>query len=66
MVPGTCCESASLQDEDVSAPEYQAFERQLYRRALERMGFRDVLTPEQEQVSPKVKNHQQNRGNEVR
>lgn len=62
VVPGTCWESATLREADVSTPEYQAFERQLYRKALERMGFRDVLAPEQEAASPKAKNRWQERG----
>lgn len=48
VVPGTSYESATLREVDTSTPEYQAFEKQLYEKALERMGFQDLLTLEQE------------------
>ena len=46
VVPGTCCESATLREVDTTTPEYQSFERQLYEKVLERMGFQDILTPD--------------------
>ena len=48
IVPGTTCEAAALREVDTSAPEYQAFEKQLYEKVLERMGFQDILAPKQE------------------
>ena len=48
VVPGTTYESAALREVDTSAPEYQAFERQLYEKVLERMGFQDILASNQE------------------
>ena len=44
-VQGTCCEAATLREVDTSTPEYQAFERKLYRTVLTRMGFEDLLGP---------------------
>ena len=64
VVPGTCCESTALLDVDTSTSEYCAFEQQLYRRVLERMGFQGVLTPEQERALPKAKDMRQDRGDQ--
>lgn len=47
IVTGTCYEEAILREVDTSTPEYQAFENKLYRKVLERMGFGDLLTPEE-------------------
>lgn len=47
IVTGTCYEEAILREVDTSTPEYQAFESELYRKALERMGFGDLLAPEE-------------------
>lgn len=47
IVPGTTYEKAVLGEVDASKPEYQRFERQLYRNVLERMGFDGLLVPEQ-------------------
>lgn len=47
IVTGTCYEKALLREADTSTPEYQTFERNLYRNALERMGFGDLLAPEE-------------------
>lgn len=49
IVPGTTYESATLREMDTSSTEYQKFERELYRKVLERMGFQDILAPDQEQ-----------------
>ena len=49
IVPGTTYESASLGEVDTTAPEYRQFERQLYERVLERMGFGEFLLPEEPQ-----------------
>ena len=46
VVPGTCCEAATLREVDTATPEYQAFEKQLYEKVLERMGFDDILASE--------------------
>ena len=46
VVPGTTYERAVLQEVDTSAAEYQAFERQFYAKALERMGFQEFLPVE--------------------
>ena len=48
IVPGTCYEKAVLGTVDTSAPEYQAFERQLYEKALEGLGFEGISRPGQE------------------
>ncbi len=48
VVPGTCCEAAPLREVDASTPEYQTFETELYRAALTRMGFEDVLAHDEE------------------
>lgn len=48
IVPGTTYEKAALREVDTSTPEYCAFEKQLYEKVLERMGFQDILAPEQE------------------
>lgn len=49
IVPGTTYESAALREVDTSTPEYRAFERELYEKTLERMGFQDILASHQEQ-----------------
>ena len=49
VIPGSTYESATLLEVDTSTPEYQAFEKQLYAEVLERMGFQDMLAPEQNQ-----------------
>ena len=54
-VSGTCCESAALQQIDTSSPAYCAFEKQLYRKVLDRMGFRDMLAPDQGRKQEQVK-----------
>ena len=48
IIPNSTYESATLLEVDTSTPEYQAFEKQLYKKVLERMGFQDVLAPIQE------------------
>lgn len=47
IVTGTIYEEATLREVDTSTPEYQAFEAELYRKVLERMGFGDLLVPEE-------------------
>lgn len=47
IVPGTCYEAATLLEVDTSTPEYQAFEKELYEKALERMGVHYVLAYKQ-------------------
>ena len=47
IVPGTTYERATLREVDTSTPEYCAFEKQLYEKVLERMGFQDILEPKQ-------------------
>lgn len=47
IVTGTIYEEANLRDVDTSTPEYQAFEAKLYRKVLGRMGFGDLLAPEE-------------------
>lgn len=53
VVPGTTYERAALREVDTAAPEYREFERQLYEKTLERMGFQDILAPEQEMGAAK-------------
>lgn len=48
IVPGTCYEKAILGTVDTSAPEYRTFEGKLYEKALEWMGFQDIIAPGQE------------------
>ena len=48
IVPGTTYERATLREVDTSSPEYRAFQRELYGKALERMGFHDVVAIGQE------------------
>ena len=50
VVSGTTYERATLRLVDTSTPEYQTFEKQLYMKVLERMGFQDILAPHQEEV----------------
>ncbi len=48
IIPGSTYESAALLEVDATTPEYQAFEQQLYGKVLSRMGFDNILGPEQE------------------
>lgn len=48
VVPGTTYERATLREVDTSSLEYRAFQRELYGKALERMGFHDVVAIGQE------------------
>ena len=48
IIPNSTYEYATLREVDTSTPEYCAFEKQLYKKVLERMGFQDILAPEQE------------------
>lgn len=45
IIPHSTYESATLLEVDTSTPEYQAFEKQLYEKVLERMGFQDIVAP---------------------
>ncbi len=54
VVPGTCCEAATLREVNTTTPEYLAFETKLYRAVLSRMGFEDILHHEHsEEISRK-------------
>lgn len=46
IIPGSTYESATLLEVDTTTPEYQSFEKQLYEKVLERMGFQDILAPD--------------------
>ena len=48
IIPGSTYEYATLREVDTTTPAYQAFEKQLYAKVLERMGFQDIVAPEQE------------------
>ena len=48
IIPDSTYEYGTLQEVDTSTPEYQDFERQLYKEVLERMGFQDIIALEQE------------------
>ena len=48
IIPNSTYEYATLLEVDTSTPEYCVFEKQLYKKVLERMGFQDILAPEQE------------------
>ena len=54
-MPGTPYEKATLLDVDTAAPEYRAFEKQLYTRVLCDMGFQDLLPQKQERQTGKQK-----------
>lgn len=45
IVPGTSYESATLGEVDMTTPEYQVFQKQLYEKTLRKMGFGDLLPP---------------------
>jgi len=69
IIPGSTYESATLREVDTSTPEYHAFEKQLYAKVLERMGFQSLLGPEQEAGAiTELKQHspQPKRGGETR
>lgn len=51
-VPGTAYEKAIPGEVDTTTPEYRQFERQLYERVLERMGFDELLAPKQAEPAP--------------
>ena len=55
VVPGTPYEKATLLDVDTSAPEYRAFEKQLYTQALCDLGFQSLLPQEYDQQRGKQK-----------
>ena len=61
VVPGTTYERAVLQELDTSTAEYQAFERQPYAKALERMGFQEFLPPEPGKVQEQTKQRDESR-----
>lgn len=61
VVPGTTYERAVLQAADTSTAEYQAFERQFYAKALERMGFQEFLPPEPGKVQEQTKQQNESR-----
>lgn len=69
IISGSTYEAATLREVDTSTPEYQAFEKQLYAKVLERMGFQSLLEPEQEAGAiTELKQHspQPKRGGETR
>ena len=69
IIPNSTYEYATLREVDTSTPEYQAFEKQLYAKVLERMGFQSLLEPEQEAGAiTELKQHspQPKRGGETR
>lgn len=65
-IPGSTYESAELREVDTSTPEYQAFEKQLYEKVLERMGFQDILAPKQEINAPNRAHSQPKRSGDAR
>ena len=65
IVTGTIYEQALLREVDTSTPEYRAFEYELYRKVLGRMGFGDLLAPE-EIVKSQEKGGRTNRQKEGR
>ena len=48
IIPNSTYEYATLLEVDTSTPEYCAFEKQLYKKVLERMGFQDLLEPDRD------------------
>lgn len=65
-IPGSTYESAELREVDTSTLEYQAFEKQLYEKVLERMGFCDILAAKQEIGTRNRAHSQPKRGGEAR
>ena len=61
VVPGTTYERAILQEMDTSTAEYQAFGRQFYAKALERMGFQEFLLPKPSKVQEQTKQRDESR-----
>lgn len=61
-IPGSSYESATLGEVDTSAPAYQAFEKQLYEKVLERMGFGEVLAPAKERQRQEHQKNEKKRG----
>lgn len=61
VVPGTTYERAVLQEVDTSTAEYQAFERQFYAKALERMGFQEFLPSKPSKVQEQTKQRDESR-----
>lgn len=55
VVPGTTYEKAVLLDVDTAAPEYRAFEKELYMRVLCDLGFQSLLPQEQDRQTGKQK-----------
>ena len=66
IVPGTTYERATLREVDTSTPAYQAFEKQLYTKVLERMGFENMLAPHQAEKTPSYPLHQPPKGGDAR
>lgn len=56
IIPNSTYESATLLEVDTSTPEYQAFEKQLYEKVLERMGFQNLLAPGRDETA-RAPNH---------
>ena len=54
IVPGTTYERATLLDVDTTTPEYSAFERKIYAKALRQMGFEKLLPAVEERKQPHV------------
>ena len=54
-MPGTTYEKAVLLDVNTAAPEYRAFEMQLYTQALCDLGFQGLLPQERERQMGKQK-----------
>ncbi len=52
IIPNSTYEYATLREVDTTTPEYREFERQLYTKVLERMGFQDILASKQEPDIP--------------
>lgn len=53
IIPGTCCEAATLREVDTTTPEYQVFERQIYEKTLEKLGVDTLLPRDQTMNRPK-------------
>ena len=67
IVPGTTYERATLREVDSTTPAYQAFEKQLYTKVLERMGFENMLAPHhQAEKTPSYPLHQPPKGGDAR
>lgn len=61
IVPGTTYESATLREVDTTTPEYLAFEKRMYAKALEQMGFQAFLLTASDKAREQTKQRTESR-----